>query len=346
MRITDESLKQIPTNNFLKQIKLKAIIIPGNLFLAPIAGYSDAAFRSICLDYGADFTYTEMVSAEALARINQKTFSLLNRAENEKLLGIQLFASEYSTCLKALQQIRKYNPALIDLNCGCSMPKVLKTGSGAALLQTPAKIKQIVKALCEASSIPITIKLRSGWDEASINFLEIACLAEEAGAALITLHPRTRAQRFSGLARWDQISELKKHTSLPVIGSGDLFSADAALRMLKVTGCDGVMFARGAIGNPFIFRYTKHMAQQNTPVEIILPQQKLSTAIIHLERLAKLKGEKIACREMRKHLAAYTKGLKNSRILRELCNKAKTLKEYSIHINTYLAEEIAKLKIY
>jgi tRNA-dihydrouridine synthase B len=322
--------------NFLKQIKLEQLTIPGNLILAPLAGYSDTAFRSVCLDNGADFTFTEMVSAEALARKNRKTLSLLERAHNEKLLGVQIFASEYSTCLKALQQIKKYNPSLIDLNCGCSVPKVLKTGSGAALLRHPDKIKQIVKALCEATSLPITIKLRSGWDENSINFLEIADLAEKAGVSLITLHPRTRAQRFSGSARWEEIKQLKRHTSLPVIGSGDLFSANAALRLFKETGCDGVMFARGAIGNPFIFMQTKLMLQGETSIEAISPQQKLSTALLHLERLIALKGEAVACREMRKQLAAYTKGLKNSRVLRELRNKAQTREEYISCINSHL----------
>ncbi|MBN1797843.1 MAG: tRNA dihydrouridine synthase DusB [Spirochaetales bacterium] len=334
-RCSHESLNHTTANNFLKQITLKNSVLPGNLFLAPLAGYTDAAFRSICLDYGADFTYTEMVSAEALARKNQKTLSLLERAENETLLGVQLFASEYSTCLKALPQIRKYKPTLIDLNCGCSVPKVLKTGSGAALLQTPVKIQEIVKALSQASSIPVTLKLRSGWDETSINFLEIACQAEEAGAALITLHPRTRAQRFAGLARWEQISALKKHIAIPVIGSGDLFSAEHALCMIEQTGCDGVMFARGAIGNPFIFRLTKQLAGAENTTETIPPQQRLFTALIHLKRLAELKGEHIACREMRKHMAAYTKGLKNSKVLRELCNKAQTLDEYAAHINVY-----------
>jgi len=320
----------------LKPIAIGNTLLPGNLFLAPLAGYSEAAFRSVCLENGADFTYTEMVSAEALARNNKKTIELLRPAENEALLGVQVFGPEYKTFLRALPRILTFGPTLIDINCGCSVPKVLKTGSGAMLLQHPQKIHDIIKALVQAAPIPVTLKIRSGWDESSINFLEIAAVAGDAGASLITLHPRTRAGRFFGNADWEQIKKLKAECPLPVIGSGDLFSADDALRMLSETSCDGVMFARGAIGNPFIFARTKHYITHPGEEFTISPAQKLEVFLMQLEHLARIKGEQTACREMRKQLAAYTKGMKNAKPLREACNKAETMTRYRRYITAYL----------
>ncbi len=322
----------------LKCIELGKTRLPGNLFLAPLAGYTDAAFRSVCLEYGADFTFTEMVSAEALARGNPKTVELLKPWPTEIILGVQVFGPDYTTFLRALPRILTFNPTLIDINCGCSVPKVLKTGSGAALLRHPQKIRDIIKALCEACPIPVTLKIRSGWDAAARNYREVADAAVEAGASLITLHPRTQAQKFAGTADWNQIKELKDAFPLPVIGSGDLFSAEDALRMLRKTGCDGVMFARGSLGNPFIFRRTKRLISGSGAPDTVPDTKKLAVFMTQLERLALLKGESAACREMRKQLAAYTRGMRNAKPLREAGNKAVSIAGYRSSINAYLQQ--------
>jgi tRNA-dihydrouridine synthase B len=333
------SEKHIGNDNphgLLKCIKLKKTRLPGNLFLAPLAGYTDGAFRSVCFEQGADFAYTEMVSAEALARGSSKTVNLLKPWPTENMLGVQVFGSDYTVFLKALPLILTFNPTLIDINCGCSIPKVLKTGSGAALLRFPQKIRDIIKALSEACTVPVTLKIRSGWDAAERNYREVADAAVEAGASLITLHPRTQAQRFTGTADWSQLKQLKTSCPLPVIGSGDLFSAEDALRMMSSTGCDGVMFARGALGNPFIFRQARQLLGGSGAPDVIPDAEKLAVFLTQLKRLALLKGEPAACREMRKQLAAYTRGMRNARPLREAGNKAESISRYQSCIRAYL----------
>jgi tRNA-dihydrouridine synthase B len=242
--------------SLLKPIELAELHIPGNLFMAPMAGYTDAAFRALCAEQGASLCFTEMVSAEALARGSNKTLGLARRAENERQWGVQLFAAGERSAAAAVRALQRLRPSLYDLNCGCSVPKVLKTGAGAALLRDPQRIRDIIKAMSGETGAPLAVKLRSGWDPGSLNYLEAADLAHEGGAALVCLHPRTRSQGFSGCAYWSHIAELKKSSGMQVFGSGDLFSGDDAVRMVKLTGCDGVMFARGAIGNPFIFAQT------------------------------------------------------------------------------------------
>lgn len=328
-----------------RQINLPGCIIPGNIFLAPIAGYSDAAFRSICLDFGADLCFTEMVSAEALARGSCKTKELLTRAPNEKLLCIQLFTANPDSARMAAAALIPLNPALIDLNCGCSVPKILKSGSGAALLKEPEKIREIIAAIRQETAIPLSVKLRSGWDSKSINYLRSAQMAIDGGAVMITLHPRTKSQGFAGRASLEHLAELKKSVTVPVIGSGDLHSAEDALTMIETTGCDGVMFARGAIGNPFIFKQTAALFKGAAPrLEPLRARQRLETVILHLHRSVEFKGEKTACREMRKHFCAYTKGLPASAQLRNRAVHAERISDYEKLIKYYLLEEELHIK--
>ncbi|HEC62141.1 MAG TPA: tRNA dihydrouridine synthase DusB [bacterium] len=293
-----------------------------------MAGYSDAPFRSICLEMGAFLCFTEMASAEALIRGSQKTFGLLQRGSAEHRYGIQIFAGSALSAAKAVRMLTPYQADLIDLNCGCSVPKILKSGCGAALLRDPSRIREIVKAMASETDNPITVKLRSGWEAGQINYLENAQAAVEGGAALICLHPRTRSQGFSGSADRSHLKILKRTVPVPIIGSGDLFTAKDALNMVRETECDGVMFARGALGNPFIFRQAVQLFSGQSPDPPPAPEERLALALKQLRATSILKGEKKACTEMRKAFAAYTKGIPGASLLRKRVVKALRISEY------------------
>ena len=300
-------------------------------FLAPVAGYSDIAFRAVCTEFGAAICYTEMMSAEALVRGHPKTKALLARDPIETKYAIQLFGSNPTILAKAAEIVSAYNPAVIDLNCGCPVPKIIKSGAGAALLRIPARIGDIVRAMRNATDIPVSVKLRTGWDQNSINYFETSSAAIEAGACAITLHGRTRAQGYSGSADWTAIKALAEQTSIPVFGSGDVFSANDAIAMRRMTGCDGVMIARGAIGNPFIFtelrRHSMQAAMEPSDAPPS-PRTIAQTAAHHLELAIKYLGEKTACIEFRKHFCAYTKGLVGGAALRARAVRCTTFNEY------------------
>ena len=329
-------------------IQLPGVSLPGNLFLAPLAGYTDKAFREIAKIYGADFCYTEMVSAEAIARGNQKTHDLMERGDSEEALGIQIFLSHPDQAERALPGILNYSPSLIDINCGCPVPKVVKTGAGAALMQQPERIYALVHRLSSATEIPITVKIRSGWDESSINFEEAGRAAVEGGASMLGIHARTRIQGYSGSSRWEHIARLAELLPVPVIGSGDLFSPQAAKDMLQQTGCAGVMFARGAIGNPLIFQQTRHLLSTTgdsglsnkleDPIKARDAQfvRRLTIGYYHLQRELHYKNESRACAEMKKHLSAYTKGFPDSSNLRNKLMRCTSQECYRQVIQDYL----------
>lgn len=313
-------------------IKIGNLDISGNLFLAPVAGYSDKAFRSICVDEGADFTYTELVSSEALVRESSKTEMLLNRADNEKKYAIQLFGSDPDTMARAAAVLEPWHPEVVDINCGCPVPKVIKTSSGSALMKDPVRLGKIVEAVVESSAkyldgVPVTVKIRSGWDSSSLNYRECAYIAAESGAALVALHARTRAQAYSGLSDWSHIADLVSVLNVPVIGSGDLFSPEDAERMLRETNCAGIMFARGAMGNPFIFSAAKSLLQ-NGSYQYPPVKEKLVIGFRQLLMSAADIGEGAACREMRKQFCAYTKGVEGGAALRNLLVHAETIEAY------------------
>jgi len=301
-------------------------------FLAPVAGYSDAAFRAICSEMGASLCYTEMVSSEALVRGHKKTKELLDKDLLETRYAIQLFGANPSTLAKAVELVSLYAPAVIDLNCGCPVPKIIKAGAGSALLTNPKRIGEIVRAMKGATSIPISVKLRTGWDSASINYLECAAEAIEAGACAITLHGRTRAQGYSGKADWNAIKTLAENSSVPVFGSGDVVNAQAARQMLDETQCDAVMIARGALGNPFIFQELRRSSQTEPKhFECVdsQPTSKISETILrHLSLAIQHLGEKNACLEFRKHFCAYTKGISGGAAFRARAVHCSSLMEY------------------
>lgn len=310
--------------------------LPGKLFLAPVAGYTDRIFRGLCIDHGADFTFTELVSSEALVRNSAKSLPLLVRAANETRYGIQLFGSNPAVMAAAVTVIAPFHPAVIDINAGCPVPKVTKTGAGSALMKTPGLLGEIVAAVVKAAGdlpptdegpIPVTVKIRSGWDASSLNYLECAKIAREAGAAMVTLHARTRAQGYGGRADWEHIARLTAEMDIPVCGSGDLFTARDAERMLSETRCAAVMFARGALGNPFIFEETRHLLEK-TPYTPPPPEQYIETALAHLRSAIALSGEEAACRAMRAHFCHYIKGIPHAAALRDRIVRAKTLREY------------------
>jgi tRNA-dihydrouridine synthase B len=301
-----------------------------------MAGYTDAAFREICAGFGASMCFTEMVSAEGLARGSRKTEALLRRAPNEKLIGFQIFAGAPMQAAAAVGLIARLAPTVIDLNCGCSVPKVLKTGCGAALLRKPEAIRDIVSAMRQATGVPISVKIRSGWDETSRNFREVAEAAVRGGASMVTLHPRTRAQGFSGAALWEEIGVLARSLPVPVLGSGDLFHAEDVRRMLESTRCAGVMLARGAVGNPFLFREAAALLADGRTIPPPETGERLSTAYRHLALMASQVGERLACREMRKHCVAYTRGVPGAAGVRQAIIHADSLAEYRGLFAAYL----------
>ena len=315
-------------------VSIGNIQLKGNLFLAPVAGYSDVAFRSVCIENGACFTYTEMVSAEALVRKNLKTETLMRRACNETAYAVQIFGGEPDIMAEAAQIVfEKTHCECIDINCGCPVPKIVKTGAGSALTRDPDRlfkvVEAVVKALPNQPAIPVTVKIRSGWEQKLITWREAAQAALDAGASAITIHPRTKAQGYEGHSDWDIMRQLVEMVDgrVPVFGSGDLFKPEDARAMLEQTGVDAVMFARGAMGNPFIFKDSTSLlttgAYEPVPANI-----RIQTGFAELERLAAETNEQHACLEMRKRFHAYSKGIPNGGPIRNAIVHASTIAEY------------------
>jgi tRNA-dihydrouridine synthase B len=299
-----------------------------------MAGYTDAPFRALCVEQGAALCYAEMVSAEAIHRGSDRTLRLLDRFPGERHVGHQIFASTAAAAASAVHAIHRLAPTVIDLNCGCSVPKVLKGGCGAALLADPALVGRLVRSMRDETDLPVTVKLRLGLDEHSITFLDCAGEAVRAGAAAVTLHPRTRSQGFGGTARRSALAELKAAVPVPVFGSGDLFTAADALAMADETGVDAVMIARGALGNPFIFAEIRALLEDREFA--VGARERLETALRHLAAEAGAKGEPVACREMRKHFVAYTKGMPGGAELRQAIVHASTIARYREVVDQFL----------
>ena len=331
-------------NQFYHSVSIGNLKLDGNLFLAPVAGYSDCAFRHLCKRGGANFSYTEMVSAEALVRGSGKTQELMVRAPDEDKYAVQIFGGEPQTVAKAaLIVAERVNPEVIDINAGCPVPKIIKTGAGSALTRDPERLFEVVsqtkKALTEAGrDIPVTVKIRSGWDSSSLTWKEAADASLKAGADAITLHPRTRAQGYEGKADWSLLAELVKLVGgkIPVFASGDIFSPENVKACFEQTGVDGVMFARGAMGNPFIFDETKRFLlsgeHYSTP-----PNVRISAGMEELDILIKLKGEVTACREMRKRFCAYSKGLEKASQMRASIVSANTRADFAAIFSEYIS---------
>ncbi len=315
-------------SDLLHGVSIGNVELSSNLFLAPLAGYTDKIYRSICLKKGAALAYTEMVSSEGVARNSEKTVMLMERGEGEKNLAVQLFMPDADTARRSIEGALAYKPAIIDINCGCPVPKVTKTGAGSALLNNPKTIYEIVKTLVEGTKLPVTVKIRTGWDANHLNYLQTAELAFKAGASALCMHARSRSQLYMPTAHWELLKDLKDHFQEKVIiGSGDLFTAEDGVRMLESTGIDAIAYARGAIGNPFIFEQTKSLLNGQKPREISTEEKRVAI-MDHLHGLVGFLGENTACREMRKHVCAYLKGIPNSAKVRQAITTALTVEGY------------------
>lgn len=319
------------------KIKIKNLELDGNLFLAPTAGYSDRPFREICAEFGSALNFTEMVSCEAIIRDNPKTLKIMERAPNEKNFAIQIFTGSPDSARDSIKNVLKFRPSIIDLNCGCPVPKILKSGSGSDLMKTPEKIKSIVRAITSETDTPVTVKIRAGFTSETINYIECANMAIEGGASLISLHPRTRSQGYSGLSNWEYIKDLKNSISVPVIGSGDLYTPEDAKRMLEETGCDGVMFARGIFGNPYLFPQTKELLTTGKISTIPTFKDKMRLAKHHLDLSLEFYDERVALKEMKKHFCSYTKGLPKAKETRDKLMRCDSYDEYMVVFNSLLS---------
>lgn len=292
--------------------------------LAPLAGITDAAMRQLCEEQGASMTYTEMVSAKGMYYGDRKTGKLTHIPENAGPTAIQIFGSEPDIMADAARKLEHHSNVILDINMGCPVPKVVRNGDGSALMLNPDLVHDVVKATVSGTSKPVTVKIRKGFDEEHLNAVEVARAIEAGGAAAVAVHGRTRAQYYNGTADWDVIRQVKEAVSIPVIGNGDVFDAETGMRMMRETGCDLVMVARGALGNPWIFRELTAAFNGEEIPEGPDRAEKVAMMIRHLDLLVALKGEKFAVKEFRKFVVWYTKGIKGAARLRQAVNYIET----------------------
>ena len=303
--------------------------IKNQVVLAPMAGICNSAFRRIAKEMGAGLIYAEMVSDKALLYKSKKTEDMLYMKDEERPISQQIFGSDKESFVEAAKIVcEKMHPDIIDINMGCPVPKVaVSAQAGAALLKNPDKVYEIVKSVVEAVSIPVTVKIRSGWDKNSINAIEIAKVCERAGASAICVHPRTRGQRYEGLSDWNIIKEVKESISIPVIGNGDIRSVDDAKRMIELTNCDAVMIGRGVLGNPWLIRDIVNYLEDGALPKVISKDENIDMCIKHMNYLLSFKDEKTAVLEMRSHIAWYLKGLDGVNEVKREIFKATTEKD-------------------
>lgn len=296
--------------------------------LAPMAGVTDLPFRLLAKEMGCSLVYSEMVSDKGLLHENCHTLDMLKIDSRERPVAIQIFGSEPENMAAAARKVEQAGADVIDINMGCPTPKIVKNGEGSALLRQPELAYRIMASVAEAVAVPVTVKIRKGWDDASVNAVEMALLAERAGMAAIAVHGRTRAQFYAGQADWNIIRAVKSSVSIPVIGNGDIRTPDDARRMLTETGCDGIMIGRGAQGNPWIFRQVMHYLATGTQLPAPGTEERFCLLLRHLDMLVACKGERIAVREMRRHAAWYTKGLRNAAEIRLRFNQAERREDF------------------
>ena len=317
--------------------KIGNVEIKNRVVLAPMAGITNEAYRLVCKKYNAGLVYAEMVSATGLEYSNNKTVEMLKVNEAEKPLSMQIFGYDIDTMVRAAKTVDKTNADIIDINMGCPVNKVAKkSGAGAALLQDPNNVYEIVKAVVEAVSKPVTVKMRLGWDMEHINCVENAKLIEKAGASAITLHARTRSQFYSGVADWKYIKEVVGAVNIPVIGNGDIVDYKTCKQMLDETGCTAVAIARGSLGNPFIFRECKAYLEDGIILDKPTNEEIYKTILRHYDMLLGLKGPKLALLEMRSHVSWYIKGMPGSARVKDICNKQTDFEEVKKILKEYL----------
>lgn len=320
--------------------KIGNVEIKNQVVLAPMAGISNTAYRQIIKEMGAGLIFAEMVSDKALVYGSEKTFDLLKMSDMERPIAQQIFGSDVDSFVKAAKLVEdKMHPDIIDINMGCPVPKVaIKSQAGSALLKNPDKIKEIVSAVVKAVSVPVTVKIRSGWDANSVNAVEVAKVIEEAGASAITVHGRTRAQGYSGNADWNIIKQVKEMVSIPVIGNGDVTSAEKAKEMLDFTGCDAVMIGRGVLGNPWLIKECVSYLESGIIPPKPSAREKIEMLKRHYQLLVDSTSEKNAILEIRTHALWYIKGMpKSAYIKNEIC-KTKNSEDLFKILNDYLGD--------
>ncbi|MBY2478307.1 tRNA dihydrouridine synthase DusB [Clostridioides difficile] len=321
-------------------MKIGNLELKNKVFLSPMAGVTDLPFRLICKEQGCGLLYTEMINGKALCYDDENTKKMLKIEEEEHPVAVQIFGSEPDFMGRAAEIMNDYSNEILDINMGCPAPKVVKNGDGSALMKNPKLTEKVLKAVVKNSKKPVTLKIRKGWDDNSVNAVEIAKIAESCGISALAIHGRTREQFYTGKADWNIIAEIKNSLNIPVIGNGDVFTIEDSINMLDKTGCDAIMIGRGAQGNPWIFKRINHYMNTGE----ILPEptldEKISTAIKHLKLAVEEHGEYVAVREMRKHIAWYLKGLRNSARLRDEINKIEDYQEVVSKLEYYMEDSL------
>ena len=310
------------------KLKIGNVELENNLILAPMAGVTDLPFRLLCKEQGCGLMYTEMVSAKAILYKNRNTGPLMEVRPEEEPVALQLFGSDPEIVSDIAAQVEDGPYAFIDINMGCPVPKIVNNGEGSALMKNPKLVEQILTALVKKVKKPVTVKFRKGFDDDHINAVEIAKIAESCGVSAVAVHGRTRAQFYSGKADWDIIRQVKEAVKIPVIGNGDIFTPEDVKRMLEETGCDGLMIARGAKGNPWIFSRTLHYLETGELLGPPSREELKETILRHAQLQIQFKGEYLGLCEMRKHLSWYTVGLPHSSSLRNDVNQTETWEDF------------------
>jgi tRNA-dihydrouridine synthase B len=318
-------------------MQIRDILKNNPLVLAPMAGITDFPFRRICKEFGAGLVFSEMVSVEALIREHKRTHGMLHTDPAERPVAFQIFGSKPSSMAEAAHIVSQGEVDFLDINMGCPVPKILKSGAGAALLRNLGLAREIMSAVVQTSKVPVTVKIRLGWDAKSIVAVDMAQAAEAAGITAVTVHARTKVQGFSGHADWDMIKTVKKSVGIPVIGNGDVRSPQDAKRMLDETGCDGVMIGRAIQGYPWIFREAKQYLETGLAPHNPALEERKYVMLRHLSDMAGLFGENAGVREMRKHLCWYTRGLHGGAEFRTRINHLADLGEVRREIEAYFA---------
>ncbi|MCL6560373.1 MAG: tRNA dihydrouridine synthase DusB [Firmicutes bacterium] len=315
-------------------MRIGPVALDNPVIAAPMAGITDRAYRILAKEAGCGLVCTEMVSDQALLYGNPKTCRILDVSGEVRPVAVQIFGSNPDYMAGAAEIAESRGADIIDINMGCPTPKIVKNGEGSALMKDPPRAAAIVRTVVERVKVPVTVKMRKGWDERSANAVEMAELVVGAGAAAVTVHGRTRAQFYSGKADWEVIAAVKRAVDVPVIGNGDIFHPQDAARMMEQTGCDAVMIGRAGLGNPWIFSRTIHYLRTGTLLPEPDPEEKLRTALRHLDLLIENKGETVAVWEMRKHAAWYTRGLRGAARARDMINKAASRDEIRNILNS------------
>lgn len=319
---------------FIKSLKIGNVELDNNVFLAPMAGITDRPFRIICKEFGPGLVFTEMVSSKGLYYKDSKTDLLLNMEDEKRPVAVQIFGNDVEAMKYAAEYVSEFAD-IVDINMGCPAPKVVKNGDGSKLLLNLDLVEEIVREVVKYSKVPVTVKIRKGWDANNIVAVEAAKRIEKAGASAITIHGRTRDEFYSGNADWDIIKQVKQSVSIPVIGNGDIKSKEDAIRMFEQTGVDGIMIGRAALGNPWIFREVIAGLGEDSEIKNVSNEEKLNIILKHIDLEVQEKGEITAVKEMRKHISWYIKNCKEASKFRDIVNKIENRQELEASLKEY-----------